>query len=150
STPSRSPTVRPRAPGPGRGCWARPNTSEACRAAWHSPLSLAQIGEQRRHFGGEALDLGEPLFVGADEVEDHVARTRVVELGDTGGDVGRPAERTVALRGLAEVHGVARAQALGGGLERVLVSAVDAREQQMRRDEAALEHAVRRLSGGGD
>src|SRR5262249_31167211 len=91
-------------------------------------VSSAQVGQERHRLCSKALDFVEALLVGADEVDNDVTGAGVVEAPDRVDHLLRTAKRAVALGGLAEVHGVARAETPGRGLQRVLVGAVDARE----------------------
>ena len=99
-------------------------------------------GQERHRLGGEAFDLAVALLIGADEVENDVTGSHLMKPLHGLGDLLRCAERAVALGGFAEVHGVALAERDGRGVERLVVGVVDAREQEMRRAEAALEDAI--------
>src|SRR5580704_19674114 len=99
----------------------------------------AQVRQQWQRVAREALDLREALLVRADEVENEVTDAHSVEAADGVDDLGRRAERAVALGGLAKVHRVALAEREGRRIERLFVGVVDPREQQVRRAEAAVE-----------
>src|SRR3546814_1905819 len=94
------------------------------------------VGEKRLHLAGEPFDLPVALLVWPDQIHDDVAYARLVEGAHLRGHVLRPADGGVALRRLAEVHRIARAERLVRRLEGALVAVVDPREQEMRGIEA--------------
>ena len=76
-----------------------------------------------------------------------MAHAGLLELEDRLDHVLWRPQRAVALRGLAEIHGVALAERHRRGIEGLLVGVVDAREEQVGGAEAAVEGAGR-LAGG--
>src|ERR1700722_13853285 len=76
-----------------------------------------------------------------------MANARGMEFADAFDNLVGAAERAVALRGAAEVHGVAHAESFGGGVECGLVGVVDAGEQQVGGAEL---FQVAASGGGGD
>ena len=66
-----------------------------------------------------------------------MANTRGVEALNGLGNRGRLAERTIALRGLAKINGIAPAEGTRRDVERFLVSLVDPRKEEMSSAEPA-------------